>query len=62
MKEEPFEPPTGIVTVPLAGETGKDGKPAVEFVYAESQTNLNEGPASLREANRPSEEVKNQIF
>jgi penicillin-binding protein 1A len=61
-KEEPFEPPGGIVMLPLAGELGKDGKPVLEFVYAESQGNLNEGPASLREANRPSEEVKNQIF
>ncbi len=61
-KEEPFEPPSGIVMLPLAGELGKDGKPVLEFVYAESQGNLNEGPASLREANRPSEEVKNQIF
>ena len=61
-KEEPFEPPTGVVSVPLAGEFGKDGKPLMEFVYAESSTNLNDGPSSLREANKPSEEVKNQIF
>ena len=61
-KELPFEPPAGVVTVPLAGETGKDGKPLMEFVYAESQSNLHEGPAGLREANKPSEEVKNQIF
>lgn len=62
VKELPFEPPPGIVMVPLAGELTKDGKPALEFVYAESQGNLNDGPASLREANKPSEEVRNQIF
>lgn len=62
VKEVPFEPPSGVVSVPLAGELGKDGKPISEFIYAESLSNLNEGPASLREANKPSEEVKNQIF
>jgi len=62
MKEQPFDPPPGIVMVPLAGELTKDGKPAVEFIYAESQGNLSDGPASLREANKPSEEVRNQIF
>ncbi len=62
VKEMPFEPPAGIAAVPLAGELTKDGKPALEFVYAESQGNLNDGPASLREANKPSEEVRNQIF
>ncbi len=61
-KELPFEPPNGIVSIPLTGETGKDGKPVMEFVYAEAQANLGEGPAGLREANKPSEEVKNQIF
>ena len=62
VKEMPFEPPAGIAAVSLAGELTKDGKPALEFVYAESQGNLNDGPASLREANKPSEEVRNQIF
>ena len=62
VKEFPFEPPAGIVTIPLAGEFTKDGKPVTEFVYAESLSNLNDGPAGLREANKPSEEVKNQIF
>ena len=61
-KELPFEPPTGIVTVPLAGEMNKEGKPVMEFVYAESMSSLSEGPTGLREANKPSEEVKNQIF
>ncbi|MEP7157150.1 MAG: penicillin-binding protein 1A [Betaproteobacteria bacterium] len=62
VKELPFEPPPGIVSVPLSGDVGKDGKVLTEFVYAESVSNLNDGPASLREANKPSEEVKNQIF
>jgi penicillin-binding protein 1A len=60
--ERPFEPPPGILALPLPGETTRDGKPLFEFVYAESAGNLGEGPAALREANRPSEEVKNQIF
>lgn len=60
--EKPFEPPAGILSLPLPGELGKDGKPVFEFIYAESAGNLGEGPAALREANKPSEEVKNQIF
>jgi penicillin-binding protein 1A len=60
--EAPFDPPVGILSVPLAGESGKDGKPAFEFVYLENAGNVGEGPAALREANKPSEEVKNQIF
>jgi penicillin-binding protein 1A len=62
VKETPFEPPAGVVMVPLSGDFTKDGRPAMEFVYAESQSNLTDGPASLREANKPSEEVRNQIF
>jgi penicillin-binding protein 1A len=60
--EVPFEPPPGVVAVALNGELGKDGKPLYEFVYAENTNAISEGPASLREANKPSEEVKNQIF
>jgi len=60
--EAPFEPPQGVVSVALNGVTGKDGKQLYEFVYAENSSSVTEGPASLREANRPSEEVKNQIF
>jgi penicillin-binding protein 1A len=60
--EVPFEPPPGVVSIALGSEVGKDGKPITEFVYAENTTGVSEGPASLREANRPSEEVKNQIF
>ncbi len=61
IKEFPFEPPAGVTAIALGGE-GKDGKPATEFVYAENVGNVGEGPSALREANKPSEEVKNQIF
>ena len=60
--EQPFEPPTGITLVPLYGALGKDGKALMEFVYAENAGNVGDGPAALREANKPSEEVRNQIF
>jgi penicillin-binding protein 1A len=60
--EPPFEPPPGIVVFPLNADTTKDGKPRMEFVYAESAGNVRDGPLALREANRPSEEIKNQIF
>ncbi|MCY7388177.1 MAG: penicillin-binding protein 1A [Burkholderiales bacterium] len=62
VKEQPFEPPAGLVLVPLGAELGKDGKPLMEFVYAENAGSVGEGPAALREANKPSEEVRNQIF
>jgi penicillin-binding protein 1A len=62
IREEPFEPPTGVAVIPLGNEFGKDGKPLVEFVYAENQGNVSDGPTALREANKPSEEVRNQIF
>ncbi len=62
MPEAPFEPPAGVSTVALNGVLGKDGKQVYEFVYAENSSIVSEGPASLREANKPSEEVKNQIF
>jgi hypothetical protein len=61
VKESPFEPPAGVTTIALGGDA-KDGKPAAEFVYAENVGGVGEGPAALREANKPSEEVKNQIF
>jgi penicillin-binding protein 1A len=61
VKEAPFEPPAGITLVPLGGET-KDGKPAFEYIYSENVGNAALGPSALREANKPSEEVKNQIF
>ena len=62
IKEQPFEPPAGVATVPITGEFGKDGRQLMEFVYAESVGSLGDGPAALREANKPSEEVRNQIF
>ena len=61
VKEATFEAPAGITMVPLGGET-KDGKPVVEYIYSENVGNAGEGPSALREANKPSEEVKNQIF
>jgi len=61
VKETPLEPPTGITLVPLGSET-RDGKPAVEYIYSENAGNEAQGPSALREANKPSEEVKNQIF
>ncbi len=61
VKEQPFEPPARVALVPLGGE-GKDGKPLMEFVYAENVGNVGDGPGALREANKPSEEVRNQIF
>ncbi len=62
VKERPFEPPPGVAMVPLGGEFGKDGRQLVEFVYVENAGNVGDGPAALREANKPSEEVRNQIF
>ena len=62
VKERPFEPPAGVAMVPLSGEFGKDGRQLMEFIYAENAGNVGDGPAALREANKPSEEVRNQIF
>ena len=61
-KEQVLEPPPGVVAVALGNVVGRDGRPMTEYVYVESSGNLSDGPASLREANKPSEEVKNQIF
>ncbi len=62
VKERPFEPPAGVAMVPLNGEFGKDGRQLMEFIYAENVGSVGDGPAALREANKPSEEVRNQIF
>jgi penicillin-binding protein 1A len=62
VKEKPFDPPPGVATIALSGEFNKDGRPLSEFVYAEAASTASEGPSALREANKPSEEVKNQIF
>ena len=62
VKEQPFEPPAGISMVPLGNETSRDGRQVMEFIYAESVGNVGDGPTTLREANKPSEEVRNQIF
>ena len=60
IKEQPFEAPARVTMVPI-GE-GKDGKPLMEFIYAENVGSAGDGPGALREANKPSEEVRNQIF
>ncbi len=61
IQESPFSPPSGVSVIALGGE-GKDGKPATDYVYVENIGSVGEGPSALREANKPSEEVKNQIF
>ncbi len=62
VKEQPLEPPPGVMAVAVDNDLNKNGRPTTEYVYVESSGNLSDGPASLREANKPSEEVKNQIF
>ena len=62
VKEQPFEPPSGVSMVPLGNEMSRDGRQVMEFIYAENVGNVGDGPAALREANKPSEEVRNQIF
>ncbi len=59
VKEVPFEPPQGIVS---QSSTDADGKTTSEYYYSENVGSGPEGPSSLREINKPSEEVKNQIF
>jgi penicillin-binding protein 1A len=61
VKESAFEPPPGVVSV-ATGDVGKDGRPLSEYVYLENAGNIGEGPSALREANKPTEEVRNQIF
>ena len=61
VKEREISMPGGITSVSIGGE-GRDGKPLTELVYSENVGNVGDGPAALREANKPSEEVKNQIF
>jgi penicillin-binding protein 1A len=60
VKEREFSVPPGIATISIGDN--KDGKPMTEFVYSENIGNAGDGPAGLREANKPTEEVKNQIF
>ncbi len=61
VKEAEFLPPSGVVSVAIGGE-GKDGRALTEYVYAENVGAVGDGPAALQEANKPTEEVKNQIF
>jgi penicillin-binding protein 1A len=60
VKEREFTVPDGIASIAIGDN--KDGKPMTEFVYSENIGNAGDGPSALREANKPSEEVKNQIF
>ncbi len=60
VKEREFTVPGGIASIAIGDS--KDGKPMTEFVYSENIGNAGDGPSALREANKPSEEVKNQIF
>jgi len=60
VKEREFSVPAGIASISIGDN--KDGKPMSEYVYSENIGNAGDGPAALREANKPSEEVKNQIF
>ena len=60
IKEKSFDVPPGVIATTI-GE-GKDGKPILEYLYAESVGSVGDGPAALRETNRPTEEIKNQIF
>ncbi len=59
VKEVDLVPPEGVVSVAVGND---GGQPITEFVYAENVGNVGNSPAALREANKPSEEVKNQIF
>jgi penicillin-binding protein 1A len=61
VKEVELSVPSGITTVAL-GDVGKDGKPISDYVYVENVGSVGEGPSALREANKPTEEVRNQIF
>jgi penicillin-binding protein 1A len=69
LKGEPeadLEPPAGIVAVninPSSGLRETDGRSkTVEFFYQESLAGMSEEGAGTRDAARPPEEVKNQIF
>ncbi len=59
VKEVDLVLPEGVVSVTVGND---GGQPITEFVYAENVGNVGNSPAALREANKPSEEVKNQIF
>jgi penicillin-binding protein 1A len=64
--ESDLEPPPGIVAVninPASGMREPDGRSkTVEYFYQESQPVLGEEGAVARDASKPPEEVKNQIF
>jgi len=61
-----MKPPSGVVSVginPTTGlrEPGGAGQ-TLEFFYQESQPPVGEDGSFARETNRPTAEVKNQIF
>jgi penicillin-binding protein 1A len=64
--ESDLEPPPGIVAVninPASGMREPDGhSKTVEYFYQESQPGMGEEGAVARDASKPPEEVKNQIF
>jgi penicillin-binding protein 1A len=64
--EAELKPPTGVVAVsinPMTGLREPSGlSRTVEYFYAESQPPVGEEGAFARDASRPSEEVKSQIF
>jgi penicillin-binding protein 1A len=64
--ESDLEPPPGIVAVninPASGMREPDGRSkTVEYFYQESQPGMGEDGAVARDASKPPEEVKNQIF
>jgi penicillin-binding protein 1A len=64
--EEAFEPPPGVVTAdinPVTGFRETDGRSkTVEFFYQETLPGIGEAGAMGRDAAKPPEEVRNQIF
>jgi penicillin-binding protein 1A len=64
--DAPLEPPSGIVTAfidPVTGMLEPDGHSKLgEFFYAEGLPQAGDAAAAAREAGKPTEEVRNQIF
>jgi penicillin-binding protein 1A len=64
--ETEFSPPSGVVAVninPMTGLREPSGMSrTTEYFYQESQPPVGEDSAFARDAGRPPEEVKNQIF
>jgi penicillin-binding protein 1A len=64
--EVPLEPPPGIVTAyinPVTGMLEPDGRSKLgEFFFAESLPQAGDEATAARDAGRPTEDVRNQIF